>query len=75
MFPAAFMPFVQRSPIGVMARAIVERFFEPEHLDVLFRRTAVGQYERSLLFSSVVDLMQSVVLGVEPSVLATGSPG
>jgi IS4 transposase len=70
MFPAAFIPFVQQRPIGVMARAIVERFFEPEPLDALFRRTAVGQYERELLFSSVVDLMQSVVLGVEPSVFA-----
>jgi IS4 transposase len=53
-----------------MARAVVERFFEPEHLDALFRRTAIKQYERELLFSSVVDLMQSVVLGVEPSVFA-----
>ena len=70
MFPAAFMPFVQQRPIGVMARAIVERFFDPEHLDALFRRTAVEQYERELLFSEVVDLMQSVVLGVEPSVFA-----
>jgi IS4 transposase len=70
MFPAAFRPFVEKSPVGVMARAIVERFFEPEHLDVLFRRTAVAQYERNLLFSSVVDLMQSVVLGAEPSVFA-----
>src|SRR5207302_40723 len=63
MFAAAFMPFIEQRPIGVMARAILERFFEPEHLDVLFRRTAVQQYERNLLFSSVVDLMQSVVLG------------
>ena len=70
MFPAAFMPFVQQRPIGVMARAIVERFFDSEHLDGLFRRTAARQYQRSLLFSSVVDLMQSVVLGVEPSVFA-----
>lgn len=53
-----------------MARAVVERFFEPERLDELFRRTAVAQYERDLLFSSVVDLMQSVVLGAEPSVFA-----
>jgi IS4 transposase len=53
-----------------MARAIVERFFEPEHLDALFRETAVHQYERNLLFSSVVDLMQAVVLGAEPSVFA-----
>jgi IS4 transposase len=70
MFPAAFLPFIEQRPIGVMARAIVERFFEPEHLDVLFRKTAVEQYERNLLFSSVVDLMQSVVLGAEPSVFA-----
>ena len=70
MFPAAFMAFVEKRPIGVMARAIVERFLEAEHLDALFRRTAIEQYERELLFSSVVDLMQAVVLGVEPSVLA-----
>ena len=70
MFTAAFMPFIEQRPIGVMARAILERFFEPEHLDVLFRRTAVQQYERHLLFSSVVDLMQAVVLGAEPSVFA-----
>lgn len=70
MFPAAFIPFVQKRPIGVMARAIVERFFEPEHLDALFQRTALEQYERTLLFSSVVELMHGVVLGVEPSVFA-----
>jgi IS4 transposase len=70
MFPAAFLPFVEKRPIAVMARAVVERFFDPEHLDALFRRTAVEQYERNLLFSAVVDLMQAVVLGVEPSVFA-----
>jgi IS4 transposase len=70
MFPAAFAPFVQKCPIGVMARAIIERFFEPQHLDALFRQTAVEQYERNLLFSSVVDLMQGVILGVEPSVFS-----
>src|SRR6266481_2383243 len=70
MLPAAFTPFVQQGPVGVMARAIVERFFEPGRLDELFRRTAKEQYERELLFSSVVDLMQSVVLGAEPSVFA-----
>jgi IS4 transposase len=70
MFPAAFLPFIQQRPIGVMARAIVERFFEPEPLDELFRRIATKQYQRHLLFSSVVDLMQAVVLGAEPSVFA-----
>ena len=70
MFPSTFLPFVQQRPIGVMARAIVERFFEPEHLDALFHRTAVEQYERNLPFSAVVELMHAVVLGAEPSVFA-----
>jgi hypothetical protein len=70
MFPAAFLPFVQQGPVGVMARAIVERFFQPEPLDALFRQTAVQQYQRQLLFSSLVDLMQAVVLGAEPSVFS-----
>lgn len=70
MLPAAFLPFVEQRPISVMARAIVERFFQPEALDALFHQTAVKQYERELLFSSVVELMQAVVLGVEPTVFA-----
>lgn len=71
MLPSAFMKFVEQRPIGVMARVIVERLFDPEHLDALFRETATTQYERNLLFSSVVDLMQAVVLGAEPSVHAS----
>lgn len=68
--PASFAPFIKQRPIGVVARAVVERFFEPTHLDELFRQTAVAQYQRELLFSSVVELMHSVVLGAEPSVFA-----
>ena len=60
MFAAAFKRFVEQRPVGVMARAIVERFFQADPLDALFRRTAVEQYERTLLFSSVVELMQAV---------------
>jgi IS4 transposase len=70
MLPAAFSRFVEQGPISVMSRAIIERFLEPEHLDALFRSTAAQQYERHLLLSTVVDLMQSVVLGAEPSVFA-----
>jgi hypothetical protein len=54
-----------------MARGIVERFIEPSQLDELFRQTAEVQYQRELLFSSVVELMASVVLGVEPAVYAS----
>lgn len=70
MLPAALMPFVQQRPIAFVTRAILERFLDPTHRDALFRRTAVMPYERSLLFSSVVDVLHSVVLGLEPSVFA-----
>jgi IS4 transposase len=71
MFPAAFRAFLEQSPVCVMARAVVERFLEPSHVDALFRRTATKQYERQLLFSSVVDLMHEVILGAQPSVFAS----
>jgi IS4 transposase len=70
MLPKAFDAFIQERPICVMARAIVESLFHPERLDALFERTAVNQYQRKLLFSSVVELMHSVVLCIEPSVYA-----
>ena len=70
MLPQAFDAFVQQRPICVMARAVLERLFQPERLDALFERTAEKQYKRTLLFSSVIELMHAVVLGAEPSVYA-----
>jgi len=70
MLTAAFTSAMQQRPIGIMARAVMERFFEPARLDELFRSTAVAQYQRHLLFSSVIELMHSVVLGAEPTVFA-----
>jgi hypothetical protein len=70
MLPSVFQAFVERSPIGVMAQAVVVNLFRPDRLDQLFLRTAHRQYQRTLLFSAVVELMHNVVLGVEPSVYA-----
>lgn len=70
MLPQAFDAFIQKRPVCVMARAVVENLFQPERLDSLFQRTAEKQFSRKLLFSSLVELMQSVVLGVEPTVYA-----
>jgi len=53
-----------------MAQAVLEHLFQPQRLDDLFERTAEKQYKRTLLFSTIVDLMQDVVLGAEPSVYA-----
>src|SRR5579871_4182146 len=68
MLPSVFQTFIERSPICVMAQAVLENLFQPERLDELFERTAQRQYQRTLLFSSVVELLHSVVLGVEPTV-------
>ncbi len=65
-----FERFAQQSPITVMARAALEHALAPEAIDALFERTAERQYTRTLLFSSVVDLMGSVVAGVQPAVNA-----
>src|SRR6266516_2998942 len=65
-----FTPFIQQTPICVMARATLQRILDPQHIDELFERTAERQYTNELLFSSLVDLMSRVVLGQEPSVHA-----
>src|SRR5256886_10142398 len=65
-----FELFVEQRPICVMARGVLENLFNADKIDALFARTAKEQYTRELLFSSVVDLMGQVVLGVQPSVHA-----
>lgn len=63
-----FEAFVQRSPISVMVRAVLERAFHASRLDALFEHTAVRQYTRELLFSALVALMSEVVLGISRSI-------
>jgi Transposase DDE domain len=65
-----FAPFVKERPICVMARAVLERLLDAPRIDALFARTAQQQYTRELLFSSLVQLMSEVVLGVQPTVHA-----
>jgi hypothetical protein len=62
--------FAKRAPISVMVRAALEYALAPDALDALFRNTAEQQYEKTLLFSSVVDLMGLVVARVQPSLNA-----
>ena len=65
-----FAPFIKERPICVMARAVLERLLDASRIDDLFARTAQQQYTRELLFSSLVQLMSEVVLGVHPTVHA-----
>lgn len=60
--------FTQKSPVTVMTRATLENALAPSALDALFGAHSEWQYERKLLFSSVVDVMGMVVCQLQPSI-------
>jgi hypothetical protein len=70
MVARIFERFVQESPVAVMVQATLENAFSAPALDRLFICTAEQQYTRTLLFSTVVELMTTVVLRQEKSIHA-----
>jgi hypothetical protein len=62
--------FAEHFPLPTMARAVLERCLNPEQLDAWFERTAEGQYTRTLLFSTLFEVMMQVVTRQHPSVHA-----
>jgi len=67
---AILQRFMERSPIPVMVRALLERVLTMERLNSCFERVTTKQYTRELLFSSLFELMSLVVLKAFPSVNA-----
>src|SRR5512135_3082329 len=65
-----FEQFAREAPVSVMVRATLENALNPRALDHLFEGTAQRQYTRTLLFSSIVDLMSTVVCRIRPSINA-----
>jgi IS4 transposase len=65
-----FQRFVEKSPISVMVRGTLERVLGAEALDAWYEQTAQKQYTRTLLFSTVYELMSQVVFSIKPSVHA-----
>lgn len=70
MVAEIFQRFVQESPVAVMVRATLENAFAGPALDALFAETAEQQYTRTLLFSTLVEVMTTVVLRQEQSIHA-----
>lgn len=70
MLSPVFDRFAQKSPLTVIARAMMERALHPDKLDQWFDATAKMQYTKDLLFSTVFDIMSQVVCGSRPSVNA-----
>ena len=68
MLDAIFQPFVDGSPITVMAAAALNRLLSAERLDALFDQTRTDQYTHRLLFSTLFSLMAAVVTGTRNSI-------
>ncbi len=65
-----FDKFVADSPISVMARATLENVFSEDRLNAIFENNAQKQREGELIFSTVADMMGSVVCRIRPSINA-----
>jgi len=70
MLGKVFERFVEKAPVAVMVRGILERVLGPEALNALYDRVVERQYTRELLFSSVFQLMNLVVCKIQPSIHA-----
>lgn len=65
-----FERFVEESPVSVMVRGLLETILCPQKLDELFEKSAKTQYTKKLLFSRVVEMMNTVTCGIRPSIHA-----
>ncbi len=70
MLGEIFARFMEKSPVSVMVRGMLERALNLEALDAWYERVSDKQYTRTLLFSTVYDLLSQVVFKIKPSVHA-----
>lgn len=54
--------FADKTPVAVLVRAVLQRELDPDRMDRLFHSAAERQYEKTLLFSTVMMLMIEVVI-------------
>ena len=62
--------FVEKSPLSVMVRGTLERVLGADQLESWFAQTAQKPYPRTVLFSTVYDILSPVVFRIKPSVRA-----
>lgn len=63
-----FETFMEKSPVSVMVRGVLERVFDPDKLEGVFENNASLQYTKELTFSQCVHVMSDVVFQISPSV-------
>jgi IS4 transposase len=62
--------FIEHSPVTVMAHLALGQALDAQWIDELFEQHSERQYTRELLFSTTVDLMSIVAVGLRPSLHA-----
>jgi hypothetical protein len=62
--------FSEQAPVAVMARLGMQRAISADWVNQVFEEHSETQYTRELLFSTVVELMSLVALGLRPSLHA-----
>jgi hypothetical protein len=62
-----FTAFIERSPVSVMVRGILERILHPDPLEKLFQDNATSQYTLKITFAQCVQIMNDVVFKTQPS--------
>ncbi len=62
--------FIEQTPVIVMARLALQPALEPAWIDTLFEQHRQTQYTRELLFSTTVEILSVVAVGLRPSVCA-----
>jgi len=70
IFSGVLERFKKKSAITVMAQMGMARALDAKWIDTLFEQHSDSQYTRELMFSTTVDLMSLVSLGLSPSVHA-----
>ena len=63
-----FERFVEKSPVTVIVRTLMEVILAESKLDELFEKTAQTGYTREILFSTLVKMMTQVVCSVRQSI-------
>ncbi len=67
-FSPIFERFVEKSPVTVILRGLMEVALDSSKLDELFEQTAQTGYTKEILFSTLVKLMTQVVCSVRQSI-------
>ena len=70
VWPVVVERFERHAPASVMARVALEHALPSEWIDKVFEAHRQRQYSRELLFSTVIELVTLVSLGLRPSLHA-----